>query len=148
MADCQLVLRYFALKDESNIRGAMKSMLDRAMGSRIEISDTEANGLIDDYKQRFSLLYELFAGKPFRLAADEQGRTRISASLYDSSMVAIDKLWERCEDIRADLKGVQARLSAALKDDVQLTVLTGQGNTANAVRSRIDLMRNILSPVA
>ena len=31
MMDCQIVLRYFALKDDTNIRGSMKFMLDRAM---------------------------------------------------------------------------------------------------------------------
>lgn len=31
MKDCELVLRYFALKDVGNIRGSMKAMLDRAM---------------------------------------------------------------------------------------------------------------------
>ncbi|HMN86171.1 MAG TPA: hypothetical protein PKA74_09330, partial [Bauldia sp.] len=30
MGDCQLVLRYFALKDANNIRGSMRAMLDRA----------------------------------------------------------------------------------------------------------------------
>src|SRR5262249_3080686 len=35
MGDCQLVLRYFALKDPENIRGSMKSMLDRAMDTDI-----------------------------------------------------------------------------------------------------------------
>ncbi len=28
MADCQLVLRYFALRDDSNIRGSTKAMLE------------------------------------------------------------------------------------------------------------------------
>lgn len=57
MADCQLVLRYFALKDDANVRGSMKSMLDRAMEQRTNISSSAAGALEDEFKDRFTFLY-------------------------------------------------------------------------------------------
>lgn len=146
MADCQLVLRYFALKDDENIRGSMKSMLDRAMEQRTKIAEVESQALENEFKERFAFLHSLFDEKPFRLAPDDRGRSRISAALYDASMVAMDKLWPTKDQISRSKDTIQARMTAALRDEARLTILTGQGNTAKAVRERIDLMVTILTP--
>ncbi len=144
MGDCQLVLRYFALKDPGNIRGSMKAMLDRAMN--VEISKQQAEDLKIEYNERFSFLYELFERRPFELPADDKGRVRVSAAIYDSSMVALNQLWAQRELIKADAVGVRDRMTAALKSGEHITMLTGAGNTAKAVRERIELMRKILRP--
>jgi len=141
MADCQLVLRYFALKDEANIRGSMKSMLDRAM--ELKLSEKEANLLKIEYIDRLSFLITLFDSKPFRLPPDEKGRERISAAMYDASMVAIHQLWHLRDEIAADSANVRKRMARATANPVSAATLTGQGNTANAVKERIDLMRSI-----
>ena len=145
MADCQLVLRYFALKDDANIRGSLKSILDRAMER--EVTDAEAGVLKQEYMDRFSFLHALFSGKPFLLPPDEKGRERVSAAIYDSSMVAINALWGRRPEIMADAVNVRARMAEAAEDPNRLSILTGQGNTANAVKERIELLRTILRPV-
>ena len=145
MADCQLVLRYFALKDESNIRGSMKSILDRAM--EIQVTEAQADALEKEYVDRFTFLYNLFGGRPFLLPPDEKGRQRVSAAIYDASMVAIDSLWERRDEVQEDADNVRTRMSAAIANHERLTILTGQGNTAIAVKERISLMRSIFCPV-
>ena len=144
MGDCQLVLRYFALRDDANIRGSMKSMLDRAM----EVQITEAEGEVwkQDYQERFQFLYNLFEGHPFRLPPDERGRERLSAAVYDASMVAINDLWDERNRIEPDKANVQQRMMEAMSDDSIVPILTGQQNTANAVRERIRQMRRILLP--
>jgi hypothetical protein len=142
MADCQLVLRYFALKDDENIRGSMKSILDRAMER--QVTEAEANLLKQEYLDRFSFLYSIFDGKPFLLLPDEKGRQRVSAAIYDASMVAIDSLWNKRTEIERDVAGVRTRMVDAISDPAKLTILTGQGNTAKAVRERIKLMQSIL----
>lgn len=144
MGDCQLILRYFALKDDQNIRGSMKSMLDRTMEQ--EISEVEAVALDTEFKERFTFLYDLFEGSPFTLPPDEQGRTRVSAAIYDSAMVAINDLWESRDAIQRDVPGIKNRMSEAFGNNTGMNILTGQGNTANAVRERIKLMRGIFLP--
>jgi hypothetical protein len=144
MADCQLVLRYFALKDEANIRGSMKSMLDRAMERAS--SREEADRLKAEYIARFAFLHTIFDGKPFLLPPDEKGRQRVSAAMYDASMVAINQLWDFRSDIQSDAANVRTRLAKTLEDPNRLPILTGQGNTAQAVKDRIDLMKTILRP--
>jgi hypothetical protein len=144
MGDCQLVLRYFALKDPGNIRGSVKSMLDRAMDRNIEEKDVD--DLKTEYRDRLKFLYAIFDKKPFELLPDEKGRARISSAIYDASMVALDQLWAKREAILADDANVRARMAVTLADHNQVAVLTGGGNTANAVRARIALMRKILRP--
>lgn len=144
MGDCQLVLRYFALKDQENIRGSMKSMLDRAMGA--EIGEDQKEVLKSEYVDRLSLLNDLFEGRPFELPPDDKGHIRISAAVYDSAMVAMNDLWSQREVIAADSAGVRARMTGALGTPDQVVLLTGVGNTANTVKARIALMRNILHP--
>ncbi|MCH2236597.1 MAG: hypothetical protein MK060_01805 [Blastomonas sp.] len=62
-------------------------------------------------------------------------------------MVAIEVLWQRRHAIWEAKDHVQQRLQDALGDEDQMTVLTGQGNTAQAVKDRIALMVSILHPV-
>lgn len=144
MLDCQLVLRYFALRDESNIRGSMRAMLDRAMEAEI----TEAEGEVwkQNYQERFDFLYQLFDTRPFRLPSPQNGRERLSAAIYDASMVALDSLWNRRDEINADKQDIQRRMREATQNPSNMPIMTGQKNTANAVRDRIKLMRNILLP--
>lgn len=144
MGDCQLVLRYFALKDEANIRGSMKAMLDRAMQITIKAEDAEP--MKQEFQERFAFLYDLFEKKPFVLPADHKGQIRVSAAIYDAAMVAINQHWDLRGSIYADATGVRDRMNTALNSANQLAVLTGQGNTAKAVKARIDLMKKILRP--
>jgi len=122
----------------------MKSMLDRAMDA--DFTEQQGEVLKSEYRARFSFLCELFQGHPFELPPDDKGRIRVSAAVYDASMVALNELWGQRDAIAADAEGVRVRMTAALSDEGQLTVLTGAGNTANAVRDRIVLMRQILCP--
>jgi hypothetical protein len=144
MGDCQLVLRYFALKDAENIRGSVKAMLDRAMDRKVADADVEA--LKAEYRDTFKFLYEVFDGKPFALPPDEKGNVRISAAIYDASMVAANQLYQHKDAILADAASVRTRMQATLNDPDQFTVLTGSGNTANSIRDRITLMKTILRP--
>ena len=144
MGDCQLVLRYFALRNEDNIRGAMKKMLDRAM--EVHITEEEAETWKEEFQERFAFLYHLFDGRPFRLPSDEKGRERVSAAIYDASLVAINNLWEVRHEIEANKGTIQGRMSEAMNNTDNLIILTGQKNTAEAVRERINLMHSILAP--
>ena len=146
MADCQLVLRYFALRDDENIRGSMRSMLDRAMEQRVKMTEDDAASAGARFKERFSFLYDLFDKIPFRLPPDERGRERVSAALYDASMVALDRIWDRHSEVMANKTNVQQQLKQVMLDPEKLSLLTGQANTAQAVKDRIALMSKTFIP--
>ncbi len=144
MGDCELVLRFFALRDLENIRGSMKSMLDRAMEK--QLTDEEANSLAEDFRSRFKFLYDLFDMQPFRIASRADGREKISAALYDAAMVALDRIWMERDRVREDKTGVRERLNAALKEDNSYGLIVGRRNTADSVKARIDLLQRIFRP--
>jgi hypothetical protein len=143
MGDCQLVLRYYALKDPANIRGSMRSMLDRTM--EIKLSQEQGVSLKSEYESRFEFLYKLFDKRPFVLPPDDKNRVRVSAAIYDSAMVAMNDLWNVRDKILAEKAKVQRKMTHALARADTSPILTGRGNTAQAVRNRIELMRDILN---
>jgi hypothetical protein len=145
MKDCELVLRYFALKDPRNIRGSMKSMLDRAL--EVKMDEFQAREAEEEYKTRFAALYEIFDGSPFTLRTLTDGKERVSAAVYDASMVAINRLWSERQNLVKDKDAIQKRLEEANSTAVKYEILVGRGNTADSVRDRIDLLQNILKPV-
>ena len=132
------------IKDDANIRGSMRSMLDRAM--EVEITDVEGETWKREFEERFTFLFNLFDGRPFRLPPDDKGRERLSAAIYDASMVALDDCWGNRNEIEADKAQVQQRMETAMDSNDNMNILTGQHNTAKAVRERIGLMRWILVP--
>lgn len=144
MKDCELVLRYFAIKDDENVRGSMKSMLDRAM--EVRLTSAQGQAAVEEFKEQFSFLYNLFDGNPFAIASKTDGRERVSAAVYDASMVGINKLWARRDQIFSDKAAVLLRMNDAIRDDDKYEVLVGRGNTAEAVRGRIELLQSIFLP--
>ena len=144
MRDCELVLRYFALRKQENIRGSMRSMLDRAMEEKL--TDEEADQEAEEYRKRFDFLYRLFGGKPFVIASRYDNRSKVSFALYDASMVAVDRLWKEKESILKKRRQVAKRLKDALGNWENYELIVGRRNTADAVKGRIHLLESILSP--
>ena len=144
MKDCELVLRVFALRDPANIRGSMKSMLDRAMQSKV--SEEEAMTFANAFQAHFEFLYELLDEKPFTIRFRESDKERVAAALYDAAMVALGRVWDHRDDVRSDKGGVCERLRTAVADDENYELIVGRRNTAEAVRERIDLLQTILLP--
>ena len=144
MRDCELVLRVFALRNPENIRGSMKTMLDRAMETNL--TDGEANDFADEYREHFEFLYELFDKKPFKINLRIDEKEKVSAALYDAAMVALSRIWDRRADVQADKAGVAERLASAVEKDENYELIVGRKNTAAAVGDRIDLLQGILLP--
>lgn len=145
MRDCELILRYFALKDDENIRGSMKSMLDRAM--EVEFSQEQADAAEKEFSILFEFCFDLFDGRPFEISASGEEKSTVSAALYDACMVAAGRLVDSLAEIIADKDNIQQRLADAVQDEDQYEIIVGRGNTAEAVRDRINLLHNILKPV-
>lgn len=122
----------------------MRSMLDRAMEETL--SDAEANQLKRDFCSRFSFLYALFEKDSFKIPATRDNKETLSAALYDASMVAIDQVWCQRDKVMSDREGIKARLRSAMENDDKYELIVGRRNTAESVRGRIDLLKNILLP--
>lgn len=143
MGDCQLVVRYFALRDEKNIRGSMKAMLDRAMELGMAYTAQEVESLKAEFLENLGTAQGIFGEETFLLPPDEKGRRRVSAAIYDSALVAINKSKKSREQLIDRRDKIKNSLQKKLNSH-SLILLTGQENTAQAVKDRIDLMSEVL----
>lgn len=142
MADCELALRFVALRDESNIRGAMRDMLDRAMEQ--EVSEQDADALVEEFGERLEFLSELFDNRPFQIPTTGGTKSHVYAAMYDAAMTALDRCWDRRELIQARTADIRRALETAFEDEDSRDLLRATRNTAGAVRDRIALFENLL----
>lgn len=141
MGDCQIVLRYFALRDEKRIKGSMRSILDSRMEDWMSMDEAGALAATKEYTDRLELAHELFDGKPFRLTQGETDKP--SESMYDAVMVAINNQWKNRDNLISSKDFVQKRYWAELDTPEKIEQFSGRANTAADVKSRIQAMTNL-----
>ena len=145
MNDCQIVLRFFALLDESQIRGSMRNILDNCM-KRHEQTGRET---LTEYENNFKTLVnacdQIFDHKPFLLPPDDTGKQRISVALFDAFMVALYRRINRIPDFIERRQEIQSGIAESLARDLEL--LTGRANTAQAIKDRINEIGRVLDLV-
>lgn len=138
LADAELVLRFFALKDAlSTGKGSLRRILDSYMESHANIDEATANTMREDYIQLLQRLVDLFEGRPFRLPGG-----RLSRPLYDALMIALSQAPGL--DLPANADAIRTSLKSALEDEQDYDVLVGRGNTMAAIRTRVELAGVIL----
>jgi hypothetical protein len=144
MLDCELVLRFFALRRQSNIRGAVKVMLDRSMEEHQNAAPAELATFEADFKERIRLAQDIFGAKTFRFP-DNQNNWQLSQPLYDAVMVALDRLWDKRRDLVRSKAKVTRGMDQLFKDERAFEVIAGKPNTARAVLERMSLVTNAIS---
>ncbi len=139
MQDCEIVLRFFALRDRTNIRGSVRLMLDRCMEQNLDLPEDEISRLKGDFRSRLKLAYDIFGERAFRYE-DEHRKWQLSQTLYDGVMVSLDILWSERERLLSERNRVFARLTRLLSRPPAFEVIIGRPNTAKAVRKRMKLI--------
>ena len=141
LADAELVLRFFALRDAITNRrtGSLRRILDRYMDERKNITQIEEEEMGAMYLTLLSRLVKLFDGEPFRLPKTK----RPSRPVYDAFMIALSQSAQL--DLEAKSISVREALAVALQDDTSYDVLVGRGNTIESIRQRVDLASQILN---
>ena len=139
MGDCQIVLRFFALRDSTFVRGSMRSILDRCMEKNLEIDKQASERMAKDYRDRLSLANTLFDERPFQL--EKQGRP--SESMYDAVMFAVDKLWSKRDELVRRRIRIQDTYWSAIDTPEKVERFSGRANTAEDVKQRMSAMRKL-----
>lgn len=145
MGDCQLVLRFFALKKNSDIQGSMKSMMDRCMERNIDITEDDVGKLSRLYLKRLRLADELFDGRPFNINPEKKGIYRPVAGIYDGVMVALDSLRSNGIKLLDRKKEVQKSYAELVSKERETGILTGSANTAADIKQRIKLFKELFT---
>lgn len=143
MSDCEITLRYFALREDIHIRGAMRNILDDCMKRNLGISKDQAAEMERNYAERLALAHDIFSGRPFEIPREGGGKRRKSIALQDAVMVACDTLWRNRERLKTLGGAIQRRLDELAVDEVSGPILIGQANTAQAIKNRIALVQHV-----
>ena len=141
MGDCQIVLRFFALREDSAVRGSMRSILDRCMERNLQMTVEERNLKYQEYVDRLTLADMLFDGRPF-LLEQKQG-ARPSESMYDAVMISADKLWGERDALLKVKESIQRMYWSVLDTAEKIEQFSGRANTASDVKLRISAMTEL-----
>ncbi|MET8140814.1 DUF262 domain-containing protein [Sphaerisporangium sp. NPDC005288] len=140
LADAELVLRFFALRDavQKGKQGSLRRILDRFMEENALISDAEVVQMREDFRSSLKRLLNVFDGEPFILPKIR----RPSRPLYDALMIALST--NPTLDVEARTSEIREALNRALSDESTYDILVGRGNTIDAVHERVSLAGKIL----
>lgn len=140
LADAELVLRFFALKDAvlNHRSGSLRLILDRYMKNNAQPEEQVTQKMESDFSGTLERLREVFGLDTFRLPSTG----RPSRPLYDALMISLSTNPEI--DIEKNAEPVKEALKTALKNKDLYDILVGRGNTIKSVRERVNLANKIL----
>ena len=145
MADCQIVLRYFAFKDERHLVGSTRAILDNCM-ARLRNADAGVlSTLRSEFIEALDTAVEIFGDRAFRVGATAKSKGRLSRPLFDAEMIAINRLIERkARLIRNRAKIAQAIARLTKEGSESYEIIVGRPNTAAAIQSRINMVEKAI----
>jgi hypothetical protein len=139
MIDCQIVLRFFALRETGRIKGSVRSILDDCMERYLSASQGEATALGIEFLEVLELARHIFGKKVFRIKRSK-GKWEPSIPLYDAIMIAVFRLWDERERLLTKKAQVVERVEKLLDDAKAYQVIIGKPNTAQAIRDRLSIV--------
>lgn len=141
MMDCELVLRFFAIRDASNniVRGSARQILDKTMQRYSRKSEAEIAELATSFRTALMRVTSALGFDFHRLPASGQP----SRPLYDAILVAASELPSL--DLESDRDQIALRLIAVLSDPNLYEIAVGRGNTLEAIKERVDLAKTVLA---
>lgn len=147
MIDCEIVLRYFSFRNEKNIVGSVKSILDNCMRENRNLPDAEILALEERFVASISLARKVFGNSAFRIF--ENGKaTKLSRPLFDAQMIAFDRNLAH-EELLVQRKELLIRkmqeITSSSSENYPLIV--GRANTATATKQRIELVAGAVRAV-
>ncbi|MAM61434.1 DUF262 domain-containing protein [Maritimibacter sp. UBA3975] len=138
MTDVEIVLRFFAFQQDDRISGSVRSMLDAAMKSNRNMKEEQIEISKGQFLDTLSLASEVFGDDAFRLPGVGDGKGKLSKPLYDAQIIALFRLFDRAEDIRASAPAIkEAVMNLAQPDRETYELMVGRGNTAATIKERI-----------
>lgn len=144
MIDCEIVLRYFAFKERSQVKGAVKRILDKCMEREQNITEIEAKERETEFIERLIACHSIFEDITFKLP-EEKSKMKLSQPLFDAVMVAVDRLYANKDVLIQKRKKIQTDFLQKLKDKNIYELIVGKPGTADAIKGRADFVFDFLN---
>lgn len=141
MTDCELVLRYFAIKliYQDILKGSIKSALDKTMIRYQNNSITEIDALRNEFNDSLDSVHSIFKDSTFVLPKTN----RMSRPLYDGLMVAF-RIGKESDKTLKEVHIIISSLNNSLNDPESYELIVGKGNTVETTKERVDLLLKVL----
>lgn len=148
MTDCELVLRFFAFRDERAIKGSVKSILDNCMKANAALTEEELQPMRNDFSSRVDLAAKLLGPNAFNLRdLDNKDRMSLSQPYYDAVMVACDRMFDRRQSLMKKKIALREELQRELSKPGHRELIVGKANTADAIKKRLDFVEGCFESV-
>ena len=145
MADCQIVLRFFAFKDPTFIVGSTRNILDSCMERQRNLSDAGIKALRAEFTDSLDTAINVFGDRAFRVGQTSTSKGRLSRPLFDAQMVAINRLAQHKTGLIAKKAVVsEAILALTQETNPSYETIVGRPNTSLAIKSRIDVVESAM----
>lgn len=140
MMDCELVLRFFAIKDAVNgvSRGALRQIMDRTLERHNKADLFAIENLKNDFKTTLKRLKDAL-GEDFHVLPKDK---KASRPLYDALMVATSE--SPTIDLQINADKIKRRLHESLDNHNDYEILVGRGNTLESIKDRVELAKKII----
>ena len=147
MIDCEIVLRFFAFRKRSRIKGAVRRILDNCVRDHKDDEEAQLEILQSDFLERLKIAHAIFGKKTFRYP-DQKGYWKLSQPLYDGVMLAVDTLWEHHNKLKTKKQNIRKAITELFKDEDAFALIVNRPNTARATLKRLDLITATISRAA
>lgn len=147
MIDCELVLRFFAFRDERAIKGSVKSILDRCMEANAALTEEELQPMRDDFSSRVDLAAKLLGPNAFKLRDLDDDRIYLSQPYYDAVMVACDRMFDHRHALLKKKTALKEDLQRELSKPGNRELIVGKANTADAIKKRLNFVEGCFEKV-
>lgn len=150
MADCEIVLRFFALEDMKYFKGGMKRALDDCMKRMKGLSKKECLAQKAKYLRCLLIASRTFGPVLFRLP-NKKGElvARHSVPLSDAILLGISSLNNKeASTIQSSSAKVVGGMKKMLNSEDSYKTLVGRANTKSSIVDRIGLVTKLFKSVA
>ena len=140
MMDCELVLRFFAIREAvaGKVKGSLRQIFDKTMlrygafhEGQISLLKAEFLGTLERITNSLGTNFHLLPG-------DQPSRP-----LYDAILVAAEANPDI--DLEANAQAIRIRLNSSLHNPEKYDILVGRGNTLESIKDRVELATVILA---
>lgn len=140
MMDCELVLRFFAIRDAvaGTTNGSLRQIFDKTMQRYSSFSEPEVAIMKTDFLSALKRITDAL-GNDFHVLPSNQ---QLSRPLYDAILVATHA--QQGVDLVKHADEIRTRLNTALANQSEYEILVGRGNTLESIKARVTLATRIL----
>jgi hypothetical protein len=147
MLDCELVLRFFAVKDvwenPEKPKGSMSYLLDSSIIRHRYSDGDKISRLRGEFTKSIEFFYINFGDDCF-VNKWGGGVAKTARNLYDSLLVAYASIVGEGGAINEDVDMITMRLDEEMSDSANYEMVITKGNSVEAIIQRVGLMRSIL----